>query len=484
MPTPQPTYQEPHPRVVATWTPAGVRSALHLLQHGNLVQSAFLADAILGDDRVQAALGSRVNGVLGLPLLFDPADDTRQHQRAAEELGVVWWDIAPESTLDGLLTYGRLLGAVPAELVWETGGGAALPRLKVWHPSLLRNDALSRDWRLRIEAGEITITPGDGKWLLYTPYGERRPSTKALVRGLAIPWLAKQYAIGDWQRYSEAHGAPVRAGVTPAGAKEGDRRTFLTDLDRLASDTAIVLPEGYDLKLIEASGTSHEAFERLIEWCDKAITVSILGQNLTTQVEGGSLAAAHVHENVRLDLIRSDTESLSTALREQVVTWWAEFNLGDRALAPWPRWQAEPPGDLLQQSETYLKLSQALPSLMAAGIEIAPILEQYGLATASQQRGMIRLASGDRPSRAQGFVRGQLYADAVTDQAEERGRELLRPDLITLLGIVERGGDYETLRRQIIDAYAGMQPEALAELLEKALILADLAGRAAVLEDA
>lgn len=485
MKIPQKSYQEPHPRVIATWAPAGVRGALQLLQHGNFTQAGYLLDAVLGDDRVQAAIGTRVNGVLSLPLLFDPAEDERRHQEAAQALAAVWWEIAPETALDQLLTYGRLLGAALAELVWATEDGAALPRLRVWHPSLLRFDPRSREWRVRQEPGELTITPGDGKWFLFAPYGERRPSTKALLRGLAIPWLAKQYAIGDWQRYSEMHGGPIRAGVTPAGAKEGDRTTFLNDLDRLASDTAIVLPEGFDLKMIEASGKSFEAFEHLIEWCDKAMTVAILGQNLTTQVEGGSLAAAQVHDNVRLDLVRSDTESLATGLREQVVSWWAEFNLGDRALAPWPRWQADPPDDLAQQAETYLKLSQALGNFAGVGVEVGPILEKYGLeASITPALSQIRLASRDRPSAARGFVRGQLYTDALDDSARLVGAEALRPDLRALLDIIESAADYEELRRRIIDAYGAMAPEALADLLEKALILADLAGRAAVLEDA
>lgn len=475
-------YTEPGPRTISNWTPHGVRSALNLLQGGTFSQAAYLADAILGDDRAQAAFGTRTDGVLGLPLKFTSAGDTAQAQQVAELVDAIWWTIAPEDALNQLLTYGRLLGAAVAELVWQTETGEALPVLKVWHPGLLRHDSVAERWLLRTSTGEITITPGDGKWLLYAPYGERRPWTKAMIRGLAIPWAAKMYAVQDWQRYSERHGAPILSGTTPEGITDAERRDFLEGLQALASESHIVLPAGYDVKLVEAAAKSHEAFEKLIAWADTALTIGILGQNLTTQVEGGSLAAAQVHENIRRDLIRSDAETLATALRQQVLTWWAEFNLGDRELAPWPKWQTESSADRAADAGVYETLSRALPGLLTAGVDITPIAEQYGLTLVGLPE-QVRLASRDAPAGARGFIRGQLYTDALIDSIRDRGYYSLRPDLRGLLEIIESTDDYETLRTRLIERYQALEPKALAELIEKALILADLAGRAAVLED-
>src|SRR5690606_14363612 len=113
---------------------------------------------------------------------------------------------------------------------------------------------------------------------------------------------------------------------SPGMPADADKQAFLSDLQAMANSASIVLPDGWNVELLEAKVGSGEVFAKLIEWANKAIAVAVLGQNLTTDVEGGSHAAAQVHENVRQDLIDSDAETLSTTAREQVLVWWAEFN--------------------------------------------------------------------------------------------------------------------------------------------------------------
>src|SRR5690606_18887039 len=150
----------------------------------------------------------------------------------------------------------------------------ALPRLKVWHPSSLRRSDTGQ-WSVRLANGkELPITPGDGKWAMLAPYGQRRAGTHALIRALALPWLSKNFAVSDWNRYSEVHGSPTKVGPHPAGAPDDEKAQFLTDLRGLAHDAAVVVPEGWTLELLEAKVGSGEVFGKLIDWADKAIAVA------------------------------------------------------------------------------------------------------------------------------------------------------------------------------------------------------------------
>lgn len=492
-------YREPSPRLLATWSPARVRAAMTQLQRGDFASAGALADALIADDRVQAALGTRINGVLSLPLAFEAADDTPRAQAAAEVLELDWWEIADEATLAEWMQYGLLLGASLAELVWDTSGARSLPRLQVWHPSNVRRK--DDRWQVR-QADErwTTITPGDGKWALLTPFGPRRTWPRALIRALAIPWLSKQFAVTDWNQYSEVHGSGTRIGRSPAAATAEERQRFRDDLANLGSDAAIVVPDGWNVELLEAKVGSGEVFDKLISWADKAISISILGQNLTTDVEGGSLAAAEVHERVRYDLVQADTEVLATALHDEVVAWWAEFNLGSRELAPWPDWDAAPPSDelavagaLSARADALLTLSTAqaqtgLPidwAALAAQLRI-PLIEGAPMAPPrfpTERLAGLRLASGDSLDSARGFARGQLYSDRLSDVAAGHGSQAARPVLERVLEVVNAGRSYEEIRERLLTEFADLDVDDLAALTESSVVLASLAGRLAVIDD-
>lgn len=500
-------FGEPSVRAIATWSPSSVRGVLTQLQRGDFTRAGALADAVLADDRVQAVIGTRINGLLSLPLSFEAALDAPRAARAAqaaELLELDWWEIADEALLSEWLAYALLLGACVAELVWDTSGSRSLPRLRVWHPSNLRRDEESGTWSVRL-AGEKwqKITPGDGKWALLAPFGERRAGTRALLRAVAIPWLSKSFATGDWNRYSEVHGSGARVGKAASGSSLEERAAFRDDLARLANDAAIVLPPGWELELLEATVGTGEVFEKLIAWADKAIAVSILGQNLTTDVQGGSLAAAEVHERVRYDLVANDAELLATAAHDQVVVWWAEFNLGDRTLAPWPDWDAEPPKDEAAVAGALAARAQALLSLSTAQLQTGlpidwpqlaaqlniPLVEGAPMGVPRPATGEflaaegVRLASGDSVDSARGFARGQLYADRIADAGRVRGAEALAPALEQVLELVATAGSYEELRRRLLAVYADLPVDDLADLTEASLVLASLAGRLAVLGD-
>lgn len=499
------TYSEPSARVMATWSPMGVRGVLAQLQRGDLSRAGALADAMLADDRVQAVLGTRINGVLSLPLRFEVADDSPRAAQAAELLELDWWQIAKEATLSEWVAYALLVGACAAELVWDTSGERTLPRLKVWHPSNLRRVEKDGVWQVQLASNEwLTITPGDGKWVLLAPFGERRSGTRALLRGLALPWLSKAFALTDWNRYSEVHGSGTRVGKAPVGSERAEWEQFRADLARLANDAVIVLPPGWDIELLEAKVGSGEVFEKLIGWADKALAVTVLGQNLTTDVEGGSLAAAEVHERVRYDLVANDAELLATVTHDEIVVWWAEFNVGSRDLAPWPDWDAEPPTDELASANALSTRAQALLTLSTAqaqtGLPIdwpalagqlgVPLLEGVPMApprppaAAGLDLRGVRLASGDPADSARGFVRGQLYTDRLADVSRVQAGEALAPSVERLLMLIATARDYGELRAGLLSAYRHLEVGELADLTEASLLIASLSGRLAVREDA
>src|SRR5262249_11255640 len=152
-----------------------------------------------------------------------------------------WWTIFPEDELGQLLEWGWLLGVGLGELVPPSPIVAEeryVPHLKIWHPSALTWSWTERQWYVTVDGGgKVKVAPGDGRWILYMPYGASRPWAYGLWRGMARLCLLKQYALDDWGLHSEVHGQPLRVGISPAGANPELRKDLANDLANIGRDT-------------------------------------------------------------------------------------------------------------------------------------------------------------------------------------------------------------------------------------------------------
>ena len=73
------------------------------------------------------------------------------------------------------------------------------PGFDVIHPSSLTFDQDKRRWLVRQKDGtDLEVTPGDGTWLLYTPYGSKRPWARGAWRSLSRWWMLKEFGRDDW----------------------------------------------------------------------------------------------------------------------------------------------------------------------------------------------------------------------------------------------------------------------------------------------
>lgn len=378
------TPLEPSTRTLLDWSPDQIRAAEVLADGGSLRMAADLCEVMLADDRVSGVLGARTRGLLGLPVNFEKAGDRRRAGRAVKalEAGEDFWAAFPEHELGAMLDWGIMLGVALARVVPtdRPDVGRVVPRLSRWHARWLRYDWDARQWRVATDGGaEVDAAPGDGEWVLHTPGGEHRPWADGAWRALSRWWLLKQYARQDFARHSEIHGTPLRAGIAPEGALKEHRKELAADLASIGRDTAFCLPPGYDLKLVEATAKTWEMFRAQNEMADTAIAIRLAGQNLTSMVTGGSLAAAKVHDVIRHDLIRCDAETLGTTLHDQALVIWSEDNFGDPKLAPWPWWPTDPPADQLALAQTRKAQAEALTALALAGVDTKPVMEEFGL---------------------------------------------------------------------------------------------------------
>ena len=391
-------FLQPVARLYLNWTPDLIRAAEIQAEGGSLMLAADLCDTMMADDRIGGVLDTRTDALLGRDLSFDTGNGRKKH-RAVKALDVEadWWAMCPESEVKQLHRWGVMLGLGLAEMQWREDpdhGGRLIPHLDVKNPRWLRFDWMKRKWFLMVAVDgggqqEIEITPGDGKWILYTPSGRNRPWANGVYRALSRWCLLKRYAIGDWGFYSARHGQGILVATGATGSAE-QRKEIAAELRALGRNAVQSLPVGFDLKLVEATAKTWNTFLAQIEAADLACTIAIIGANASTNIAAGdgSKAAATEHGRVALGRTRADAETLATCFHDQLLTWWALYNFGETGLAPWPIWDCTPTEDIKDRAATLQMVGQFLAGVaqnpaVAAVLDAEGLFKQFGIPTRS-----------------------------------------------------------------------------------------------------
>jgi hypothetical protein len=536
------TQSEPQYRTVGAWTPSKVESAKRLADHGNLEYAADLAEKIFGDDRALSPLQA-LAGIAGLEVTFESeATKAGKEDPQVEALERDWWHLLPEDTQGEILRWSSVLGYCWAQIkewVLDDESGRLLPVLDVWHQKNFRWDDLRRTWKAKTAGGNwADIQSGDGEWILFTPYGKKRPWSKAPWYSLGMLWLGTQYAKLGLFEFNDNSAQPLRvASQRPTSAdglvslpEPGDVDDLTTKIASLVRGGSIALPNGYELQLLSAAGDGASFFRLIDEVWPKSVSISLTGNNLTTQIDGGSFAASETAVGVKQDCKRTFARCLETTAREQLLVWWSEFNFGNR-LAPWPHYGIEPPKDRKMLAEGLLiglqavaeakamglKLSKdRMAELLGDGIEEDPDFEPPPPPQAppptpppgnedgdnesqpdddeeqdDEPRAMAQLDLTREVIQETRATKADDEADKFDDQLIARATKAARQavgveDILEIIAAVDADDPnpeerLERVRREVLHRFSNLDPAAFVDAVERSEILASLNGRYAAI---
>ncbi len=374
------------------WTISEARGAIENLVFGNFNAPAQLWDAVTGDSRVQSAMQSRVGGLMGrelrhlIPAKYKDSSIAKEcHDAWCEH----WPSMATEPVMRDMLSWGVGLGFQASQMLWDQSKPIWKPYLVPFHPRFT-----FYQWQLReiiavTQDGPVAITGGDGHWVLHAPAGRIRGWMQGAVRAIAPWWLARNYALRDWARYSERHGMPIGKASSPTGGDPEHIAAWRTALAQLGQESILQLPSSdnpefgkFDFEWLETDGSGWQGFKELIAQCNAEITLAVLGQNLTSEVKEGSFAAARVHADVRQAILEADARALSQTIYTQIARPYALVNFGDADLAPRSNWDIIPYEDHKALSDTFNAFTIGVSTLKNAGYKVTRIVDfgrQFGL---------------------------------------------------------------------------------------------------------
>jgi hypothetical protein len=468
-------------------TPATLRLAYRYAADGTLAYAAEICERLFSDERIISLLET-LSGVFALPMEFEGDDAVVE---ALSGRRGDWWMMFPEDVLSDLTKWTRVLGVAIAQVKeWRTDEttGRAVPMLKVWNPKHLRWDRNELKWYLRTRTGEIEIKPGEGEWVIMKGYSSRDPWLASPWHGLSLWWLAKSYSLLDWSDQNDrlATGKFVAEPGKEVSFTPEQRKELARDIQQLGRNGSVVMPEGVSLKLLESQADTYETYSMQIDAANTAFAVALLGNNLSSEVKGGSYAAASVHENVADDKKRSLSETFATQLRDSVLKFYVKANFGDGVAVPWPSWNLDRPKDKNARATELASLGGFLDSCAKASV--SPNLEQLS------EEFELELVAGTPPTPASGAQEPtrEVFSDEVreTTDGEAEGQRLA-DELVensvssvddelpidAMLEAISSAKTYGELRAALLRiAGTDMDPNSFANVMARADTIAQLLG--------
>lgn len=345
--------------MAARLTPAAMARILREAALGDLQDYLTLAEEMEElETQYASVLSTRKRAIQSIELQVEAAGDSAEEIRLADAIRDQLADHPGTYELIGDLLDALGKGFSVTEIVWDVEGRHWRPeRFEHRDPRLFQFDRETRKSlrkRLRGDADGAPLEPF--KFIRHVPKLKSGiPARNGLARLALWTFLLKTYSLKDWAAFLEVHGMPLRLGKYGPGASEADKRVLLNAVRNLGSDAAAIVPAGMEIEFVETRGFSEKPFEGLALYLDKALSKAIIGQTMTAD-EGGSLAQAKVHDNVRIDIKKADAKQLNATLARDLVRPFVDLNFGPRDRYPRLLVQVSEPEDIRTMSEALAKL--------------------------------------------------------------------------------------------------------------------------------
>jgi len=478
-----------------------------------------LYDEILQDGHAYSVLNKRKDKVIAREWQVVPAeDDNEDAARAAELVEKALKRIAFDVACKGLLD-ATLYGYAVSEVVWEVADGLILPKAINRHPP--------RRFVFDIEGNPRLLTaanPGEGEALPDRKFIVHRydedgadPYGRGLGRVLFWHILFKREGVGFWANFLEKYGSPTPVGKYPVGTPPEAQDRFLNNLADMVQKGALVVPLGSEVDFLESSRDGKVSYGDWCDYWDQQTSIAVLGETLTTSLDGeGSRAATETHLEVSDGIADADSDLLSATLNRQLVQWIIDYNMPG---APAPSIFRPRPKN--QTAEEQYKTARA--GRIAQDIENAKLLAAAGfrpkqglsayfseifgeeidlmnaedktvyadLIAAAQQPAAAGGGFGDMGAGgALGFAAPDAHEHGLTDildQIEDVAQPVVDGWLemikSRLLAAQRQGKTLAQMREDLLSLYPELETLPFGEILGNAQAVAELMGRQAVEDD-
>lgn len=370
------------------WTSEGIQGALDSLAAGVFTTAELLYQSIITDPRIGSRLDLRAAEIAKLKVdLQNPTETPREVRFYTEALQKDWRYFLPVGTQGQLLKRAIMLGISFGREDWTVRNAQQMPRIKCWTHSYAQYDWTRRAYRVQSVNGEEWVPPdGDGRtWITFSLGGEQ-PWLDGALRKLGFTWFNIIQTMDRWLELNDEFAEPLKGLKTPPLRRESPETAKMwAVVDLLRGGDTVLLPEGYDLKLLQASAQGYETFKAaLIDLWYLNVDFVLTGHDpSSTNGRTGKTTGPKQSSDIAPTLVSSDARMVEQGVSTVSPVWIrAQFGYDDEENFPEINqalehysWKlvldTEPPEDQFELARTQTARAQGMSTFAkAAGAKV------------------------------------------------------------------------------------------------------------------
>ncbi|HQR97587.1 MULTISPECIES: DUF935 family protein [unclassified Polaromonas] len=477
---------------IATRLAAGdISSFMGLLPNPDPVLKAMGKDIkvyrnLLADPLVMGARGRRAAAVLSMERGFDATLSRRTPVRVMKAVEAVFAGLDLQRIVRDLID-GAFFGYRVGELMWEPRHGLMALRDVIAKPcewfGFDPEDArlMFRPWNsfqgVDVPDRKFVVVGKMRNW--ENPYGE--PDLAAVFWAVTF----KRSGMKFWVTFTEKYGMPWAVGKLPRQAGQTEVDHLADKLEAMVRDAVAVVPDDSSVELLTTGGTtSADMYEKLLMFCRSEISVALLGNNQSVEMQSNK-ASATAAKGVEASLRDADAQMVAAGLNA-IARDVTEVNFPGTPPPVYGFWEQEEVDEVQAGRDQKLK---------NAGVRFT---NHYWKRTYNLEDGdlMPEAAGTADPSNPDDTVNfadpntddvpaDQLALDAAIEQLPADAIQAAMKKLLApALKAIEMASTPDEVREALVDAWPDMDASDLEELMTRAYFVADLVGRDGAAQEA
>lgn len=461
-------------------------------------------EEIARDDQVKTCRQQRELALIAKEWCVEPADNTRKAKLAADRLKSVLDRIAWDDKTQKMLA-AVLYGFAVAEVMWATDGTEiTIDTIKVRNRSrfgFLPSGELRMMTQQQMAKGEA-LPPAKFWAFACGADHDDEPYGIGLGHYLYWPVFFKRNGIKFWLYFLEKFGQPTALGKYPVNASTDEKKRLLQALSAIQTDSAIRIPEGMSVELLEAARSGTADYTALIDRMNAAISKIYIGHSGGADSTPGKLGGEDNAGDVRDDLVKADADLICGSFNQSVAKWLTAYNdPGAPVPRVWRKVAEEEDLKALADTDKVIFDMGYRPTLKYVNATYAGEYEEnttvragdVGPANKGANSATVQPGAGDNPPQQAQFAETNTNAQgdkptpvteidtqpvtAQTDMLAKAAGPALKSLVDTIRAKVENADNLESLRDELLNSYGELDNNDLVKVMTLAFAAADLAGR-------
>jgi len=311
-----------------------------LIQKGGM-EAFSIYTRLLFDETVQAAMIKMTQEITSRELKVEAANDTPGDEAVRDFIEDKLKVLQMDEIFRGLLE-SYVCGFSVAEIMWRRTSSGIVPfdlRFRDQRRFRFQEDEeADYGFTMRLATRDepyIGVELPPRKFVVHRYWAQNNgdPYGAGLGRILYPLVKFKRRALESQLLYSDRFANPTAVAKAPLSATAVEVDTLYDHLSNLSQETALVLPEGFELEFVNPGG-SPQTFQDLRFTLSQNIAQLIAGEDEAGNADAGSRASSEVAQTVRMARAQDLSELLCQTLNESLIRWMVDLNFGTDVVAP------------------------------------------------------------------------------------------------------------------------------------------------------